>query len=193
MSATAADLVASLKNVHASAIESVHEFQGETTVLVKKADLLAVLTYCRDTLKLDYFIDLTTIDNADREPRFELAIELASLETHVHLRIKSTTTEDDATFPTASALWPAANWHEREAYDMMGITFTDHPDLRRILMWEGYPYYPLRKEFPLAGKISHLPDVASTGIAPLQGGPFVTSPTDADTVAREPRAKSFDA
>jgi NADH-quinone oxidoreductase subunit C len=59
-------------------------------------------------------------------------------------------------------------------------------------MWEGYPYFPLRKEFPLAGKVSHLPDVASTGVAPLQGGPFVTSPVDADNVAREPRAKNFE-
>ena len=74
---------------------------------------------------------------------------------------------------------------------MMGIRFDGHPDLRRILMWEGYPFYPLRKEFPLAGKASQMPEVAFSGIAPLEGGPFVTSPSDADVIEREPRAKSF--
>jgi NADH-quinone oxidoreductase subunit C len=72
---------------------------------------------------------------------------------------------------------------------MMGLRFAGHPDLRRILMWEGYPFFPLRKEFPLAGKASEMPDVAFTDSAPLQGGPFITSPGAGDTVAREPRAK----
>ena len=86
-------------------------------------------------------------------------------------------------------LWATANWHEREVYDMMGIEFAEHPDLRRILMWEGYPFYPLRKEFPLAGKQSELPDVAFTGVAPLEGGPFVTTPSAAGAISREPRAR----
>jgi NADH-quinone oxidoreductase subunit C len=91
-----------------------------------------------------------------------------------------------------SDIWPTANWHEREVYDMMGITFDGHPDLRRILMWEGYPFFPLRKDFPLAGKPSDMPEVAFTGIAPLEGGPFVTSPGTCGTVDAEPRAKRFD-
>ena len=65
------------------------------------------------------------------------------------------------------------DWHEREIYDMMGIRFRGHPDLRRILMWEGYPYFPLRKDFPLAGKSSEVPEVAFTQTTPLMGGPFV--------------------
>ena len=72
---------------------------------------------------------------------------------------------------------------------MMGIRFAGHPDLRRILMWEGYPFFPLRKDFPLEGKPSDMPDVAFTGIAPLEGGPFVTSPSDATIKDREPRAR----
>jgi NADH-quinone oxidoreductase subunit C len=72
---------------------------------------------------------------------------------------------------------------------MMGVRFRGHPDLRRILMWDGYPYFPLRKDFPLAGKPTELPDVAFTRAAPLEGGPFVTIAGGKDTVAREPRVR----
>jgi NADH-quinone oxidoreductase subunit C len=90
--------------------------------------------------------------------------------------------------PTLSHVWEGANWHEREIFDMMGIRFTNHPDLRRILMWDGYPYFPLRKDFPLEGKPSEMPDVAFSDVAPLAGGPFVTAPTTTGTKNREPRA-----
>ena len=87
-----------------------------------------------------------------------------------------------------SSIWATANWHEREVYDMMGIRFSNHPDLRRILMWEGYPYYPLRKDFPLEGKPSEIPEVAFTEPAPLAGGPFVSIPGPPHIADREPRA-----
>jgi NADH-quinone oxidoreductase subunit C len=87
------------------------------------------------------------------------------------------------------SVWRTANWHEREVYDMMGIRFSGHPDLRRILMWEGYPYYPLRKDFPLAGKSTDLPGVAFTRITPMEGGPFVTIAGGNDSIAREPRVR----
>ena len=73
---------------------------------------------------------------------------------------------------------------------MMGIDFIGHPDMRRILMWEGYPYYPLRKDFPLAGKSSEMPDVAFTDPIPLEGGPFVTTPGNKDSADREPRVRN---
>jgi NADH-quinone oxidoreductase subunit C len=72
---------------------------------------------------------------------------------------------------------------------MMGVKISGHPDLRRILMWEGYPYFPLRKEFPLEGKKTELPDIAFTAPAPLEGGPFVTSPTD-HVLSREPKSRA---
>ena len=75
---------------------------------------------------------------------------------------------------------------------MMGIRFSDHPNLKRILMWEGYPYFPLRKDFPLAGRPSEMPDVAFSKVAPLEGGPFVTTAGAQDTIRREPRAKSVE-
>src|SRR5439155_209310 len=80
---------------------------------------------------------------------------------------------------TVSDIWPTADWHEREIYDMMGIRFNNHPDLRRILMWDGYPFFPLRKDFPLEGLPSEMPDVAFTSAAPMEGGPCVTQPSTA--------------
>ena len=186
---THADLVTQLQGAFAADVQGTLAFRGEQTVTVAKTALPAVLTFCRDTLKFDQLVDITTIDHLGQDPRFEIAYELFSHASGLSLRIKSATPEDDAEFPSAAAIWPAADWHEREAYDMMGVRFAGHPDLRRILMWEGYPYYPLRKEFPLAGKPSEMPDVAFTREAPLQGGPFVTSPGGADTIEREPRAR----
>ena len=97
--------------------------------------------------------------------------------------------------PSISEIYPAANWHERETYDMFGIDFLGHPDLRRILMWDDYPYFPLRKEFPLAGIDTPLPadDVAevtqaSVEPAPMMGGPFVSS-GDGPMSDSEPRAR----
>src|SRR5207244_13571569 len=107
----------------------------------------------------------------------------------VHLRLKLAVSEEVCAVDTVSDLWPTADWHEREIYDMMGIRFNNHPDLRRILMWDGYPYFPLRKDFPLAGKPTDLPDIAFTKTAPLEGGPFVTVAGGKDSIAREPRVR----
>src|SRR5258707_13928875 len=106
----------------------------------------------------------------------------------VHLLLKLKISEDEQA-DTISDIWPTANWHEREIFDMMGIRFKGHPDLRRILMWEGFPYYPLRKDFPLAGKPSEMPDVAFTKPAPLDGGPFLTIAGGPDTIPPEPRVR----
>jgi len=101
---------------------------------------------------------------------------LYGLEHKAHLRLKTGVSEEKSELPTVTGVWRTADWHEREAYDMMGIRFRAHPDLRRILMWEGYPFHPLRKDFPVEGKPSGVPGVAFTEAAPLQGGPFVTVP-----------------
>ena len=97
--------------------------------------------------------------------------------------------EEKSEVPSVLPVWRTANWHEREIYDLMGIRFSGHPDLRRILMWEGYPYHPLRKDFPLAGKATDLPGVAFTKVTPMEGGPFVTLPSSSDSIAREPRVR----
>ncbi len=170
-----------------SKLRTTREFRGEHTVLVKLEALKQMLAYCRGKLGYDFLLDVSSVDNLGQDPRFEIVYELATTDDRKHLRVKAEVGEDEEV-PTVVDLWKTANWHEREVYDMMGIRFTDHPNLKRILMWEGYPYYPLRKEFPLAGKPSEMPDVAFSGVAPLEGGPFVTSP-GTDRVSGEPRAK----
>lgn len=165
------------------------EFRGETTLIVDRTDIKKVLASCKNDHAFDYLVDLSGVDHMGAEPRFELVYELYSMAKGQHLRIKCAVSEDDLQVPSVSDLWATANWHEREVYDMMGIRFTDHPDLRRILMWEGYPFFPLRKEFPLAGKPSDVPGVAFTKSAPLEGGPFVTVPSTATTKEREPRSR----
>jgi len=164
------------------------EFRGEISYTIAANDLREIARLCRDDLSFDYLIDITSIDNAGDEPRFELVYELYSMTLAVHLRLKIRVGENEEA-DTVSDIWPTANWHEREIYDMMGIKFKGHPDLRRILMWDGYPFFPLRKEFPLEGLVSDMPDVAFTKSAPLEGGPFVTQPSTAIAKFREPRAR----
>ena len=185
---TGSELLASLSKLFGPKIQSKTEFRGETTYTILPADLREVARFCRDDLSFDYLLDITSIDNFGEEPRFEIVYELYSMTLAVHLRLKLRVSEDDLAVDTVSNIWPTANWHEREIYDMMGIKFNGHPDLRRILMWDGYPFFPLRKEFPLEGLPSEMPDVAFTKSAPLEGGPFVTRPSTATAKDREPRA-----
>ncbi|PYJ11638.1 MAG: NADH-quinone oxidoreductase subunit C [Verrucomicrobia bacterium] len=169
-------------------IQSKPEFRGETTCTIAASDLREIAKFCRDELSFDYLIDITSIDNFGDDPRFEIIYELYSMPHAVRLRLKLHISEEVGAVDTVCDIWPTANWHEREIYDMMGIKFNDHPDLRRILMWDGYPFFPLRKEFPLEGLPSEMPDVAFTKITPMEGGPFVTKPSTATAKDREPRA-----
>lgn len=162
-------------------------------------DVLAVLKYLRDDAKHDLLMDLTAIDWAEgASPRFTMVYHvMTSGPGGSYVRVAAHCLSDtEPTAPSATAIWPGADWHERECYDMFGIKFEGHPDLRRILMWDGYPYFPLRKEFPLAGIEVPLPDAevaANTGAtvipAPMAGGPFVASSGEVNLTEAEPRAK----
>src|SRR5438477_13126359 len=185
---TAQELLPSLEKSLGEKIQNKTEFRGETTYTISPSDLREVTKLCHDELSFDYLIDITSIDNFGEEPRFEIVYELYSMRLAAYLRLKLRVSEDDAAADTVSDIWPTANWHEREIYDMMGIKFNGHPNLRRILMWDGYPFFPLRKDFPLAGLPSEMPDVAFTKVTPLEGGPFVTVPSTAGSKDREPRA-----
>ena len=171
-------------------ISKTAEFRGETTLYIDRRDIHEICKLAKADLGFDYLIDITSIDNFGEEPRYEIVYELYSMATGRHLRFKLSVSEDDLEVPTVVPVWSTANWHEREIFDMMGIKFSGHPDLRRILMWDGYPFHPLRKDFPLAGKPSDMPDVAFSATAPLAGGPFVTLPSTATTKDREPRSRS---
>ncbi len=183
------DVLTKLGGALGEKIQEKSEFRGESTFLINASDLREIAKLCRDDHGFDYLVDITSIDNFGEEPRFEIVYELYSMAAGAHARLKIRVSEDNAEVPTVSDIWPTANWHEREIYDMMGLRFADHPDLRRILMWDGYPYFPLRKEFPLEGLPSNMPDVAFSESAPMEGGPFVTMPSTATTKDREPRAR----
>lgn len=166
------------------------EFRGELTLKISDVERVPeICAFAKKELGFDYLVDITSIDNYGEDPRFSLVYHLYGYSHLRYLRLRADVSEEKAEAPTLTGVWRTANWHEREIYDMMGIRFRDHPDLRRILMWEGYPYYPLRKDFPLSGRPSDLPEVAFTEPAPLMGGPFVTIAGGKDTLSREPRVR----
>ena len=168
-------------------------------VNVPIGELVAVLKYLRDEFAFDLLMDITAIDWAEgSSPRFTVVYHLLSTtRAGNYVRIAANCANDaEPAAPSVVSLWAGADWHERECFDMFGIKFEGHPDLRRILMWDGYPYHPLRKEFPLAGIETDLPveDIAKeTGAkviaAPMAGGPFVASPGEINLTEAEPRAK----
>jgi NADH-quinone oxidoreductase subunit C len=167
------------------------EFRGEITIKLADAEqIFEVCNFAKRQLGFDYLVDISSVDNYGEDPRWTVIYELRSLANNVELRLKTDVSEEKSELPSVLGVWRTANWHEREIYDMMGIRFSGHPDLRRILMWEGYPYFPLRKDFPLAGKPTDLPGVAFTQPAPLEGGPFVTIPSSGDAIGREPRVRT---
>ncbi|MEJ2202311.1 MAG: NADH-quinone oxidoreductase subunit C [Desulfuromonadaceae bacterium] len=140
-----------LKSKFSTSVLDVVEFRGETTVIVKKEDIVAICTYLKTELGYNFLTDLCGVDYLGQEPRFMVVYHLYNITTKERLRIKIPVEESDPTVDTVSGVWGTANWHERECWDLMGITFNNHPDLRRILMpadWEGHP---LRKDYPLQG------------------------------------------
>jgi NADH-quinone oxidoreductase subunit C len=185
---SAADDVRKLSDAFAGKILETVEFRGEHTLRLPLSAVHEVLEMCRKELGYGMILDISSVDHFGDDPRFEMVYEIATVNDAKHLRIKARVSGDEAV-PSVTDIWAGADWHEREVWDMMGIPFTGHPNLKRILMWEGYPYFPLRKDFPLAGRPSEMPDVAFTGVAPLEGGPFVTSAGAEDAVRREPRAR----
>jgi NADH-quinone oxidoreductase subunit C len=171
-------------------VESPVEFRGEWSVTLNDAERIAeVCDYARRELQFDFLVDITSIDEYGDDPRWTLVYHLYGLAHKNYLRVRTRVSEEKSEAPTVIKVWATADWHEREIFDMMGIRFRGHPDLRRILMWEGYPHHPLRKDFPLAGKPTEVPEVAFSRPAPLMGGPFVTVAGGKDSMAREPRVR----
>jgi NADH-quinone oxidoreductase subunit C len=169
------------------------DFRGEVSMKVADSErIVEVCAFAKSELGFDFLVDVSSIDGYGEDPRWTVVYHLYGINLKQYLRLSVSVSEEKSELPTVTTVWRTADWHEREIYDMMGIRFRGHPDLRRILMWEGYPYFPLRKDFPLAGKPSDMPEVAFSKPAPLEGGPFVTVPGGKDSIEREPRVKTFE-
>ncbi|HUI65871.1 MAG TPA: NADH-quinone oxidoreductase subunit C [Bacteroidota bacterium] len=140
-------------------IRGTSEFRGDLTVTVKKEDIARVGAFLKSEAEyaFDMIIDVLGVDMYRPQDRFEVVYILYSLAHKSYLRLKVLVDEQDLTVPTVTTVWPGANWTERETYDMFGIVFTGHPDLRRFYMPEEFEYYPLRKDFPTMGIPDSLP------------------------------------
>jgi NADH-quinone oxidoreductase subunit C len=138
----------------ADTIEEITEAIGEVTIIARREGLIQLMTYLRDepSLRFNYLSDIGGVDLGEfASPRFAVAYQLYSLEHNHRLRVKVFLEENDANVPTMWNIWKASNWLEREIFDMFGVNFEGHPDLRRILMPADYEGYPLRKDFPIKG------------------------------------------
>jgi len=149
-------ILADLQRRFGDAIVETHDQHGDHTAVVARDALLAVLAHCRDdaALAFDVLMDLTAVDylkypGREDGPRFEVVYHLYSIARNHRLRVKVRVDEDDASVPSAVALWPIANWLEREVWDMFGVRFEGHPDPRRLLMYEEFVGHPLRKDYPI--------------------------------------------
>ena len=151
---TPSQLVAALQSEHPEWITQITEALGEVTALVPREQIVALCSYLKTApdANFDFLADLCGVDRGvEEEPRFEANYHLFSTTKFHRLRLKVLVNEDDARVPTVTGVWRTANWHERETFDLMGVVFEGHPDLRRILVPEDWQGHALRKDFPLRG------------------------------------------
>jgi|MudIll2142460700_1097286.scaffolds.fasta_scaffold38002_3 NADH-quinone oxidoreductase subunit C len=148
------DIAEKIKEKFADQVVEVVEFRDQVSVIVKRDQILSILKFLHDDplLSLNHLQDLTAVDySKKKEIRFEVVYNLYSIRHRHKIRIRAQVPENDTKIDSVVPIWSGANWHERECYDMFGITFTGHPDLRRILMPEDWEGFPLRKDYPLKG------------------------------------------
>ncbi len=151
------DIINALQATFADAIKEVGEFRGEYTLLIEPPMIVEVCRTLKEAHGFNYCADICGADRFTEEERFEVIYNLTNLEKHLRLRLKVRVGEEKPVVPSVTSVWRAANWHERETYDMYGIRFEGHPDLRRMYMPEDFEYYPLRKDFPLIGVPGSIP------------------------------------
>ncbi|KAB2922722.1 MAG: NADH-quinone oxidoreductase subunit C [Bacteroidetes bacterium] len=152
-------IIESLRTRFPQSVLEVNEFRGETTVRVRKDDIVPVCTFLRDdpAASFDYCSDVCGADAYTPEERFQVIYNLYSM-THRHrIRLKVSVDESHPHCPSVTAVWPGAEWPERETYDMFGVVFDGHPDLRRMYMPEDFAHHPLRKDFPMMGIPDSIP------------------------------------
>jgi NADH-quinone oxidoreductase subunit C len=144
--------VEKLKAKFPSSISEVTTFRGEVTVWVSKEEIYEICRFLHSDpdLQFHFLTDLCGLDFFPKTPRFGVVYLLCSLKNGQRLRLKTRVGEEDS-IQSVESIWKAANWFEREVYDLFGIRFENHPDLRRILLWDGYDGHPLRKDYPAQG------------------------------------------
>lgn len=143
--------VVKLKERFAADIVDIKEFRGEVTVTVKKENIVEICNYLKEFVGYNMLTDLTAVDYLGQSPRFLVVYNLYSIPAKDRLRVKAQVEEADAAIDSVVGVWSSANWLEREVYDLFGIKFAGHPDLRRILMTDDWVGHPLRKDYPLQG------------------------------------------
>ncbi len=145
------ELLSKAESAFSGKIVESHTRHGNATIVLERTALLAVLTSLRDAPEFAFtmLVDLSAVDFFGQEPRFEVVYHLYSLRLNHRLRVKVRVAEDEAWLPSVTGLWKAANWLEREVWDMFGVSFRDHPKLTRLLMYEEFQGHPLRKDYPV--------------------------------------------
>jgi NADH-quinone oxidoreductase subunit C len=178
MAITATSTVEKVRQKFPQAIVETVEFRDEQTIVLKPEDLVTVCSYLQKDLRYNFLSSVTAVDWPERIPRFDVVYHLLSIPNQCVLRLKvrvGQRREEHPAVPTVVGVWPSANWYEREVYDLFGITFTGHPDLRRILMPMDWTTHPLRKDYPLTG--FDLPEPHWGGQVPYDTDPGVGSQT----------------
>lgn len=178
MAVTAATTVTLVKEKFPQAVLEAVEFRGEQTLVLQPSSLLSVCTYLQKNLHYNFLSTVTAVDWPERVPRFDVVYQLLSLTHQCVLRLKvrvGEPGEEHPSLPSVCGIWPGANWYEREVFDLFGLEFADHPDLRRILMPPDWTTHPLRKDYPLAG--FDLPEPHWGGQVPYDTDPGVGSQT----------------
>jgi NADH-quinone oxidoreductase subunit C len=146
------EFVEKLKSTNADWVTDVVEGHGEVTVIVPRENIVDACTFLKSTQGFDMLADLCGADRGPEEdPRFEINYHLFSTKHHNRLRLKVLLSEDDPHVTTVTTLWKTADWHERETFDLFGVIFDGHPDLRRILLPSDFDGHALRKDYPLRG------------------------------------------
>jgi len=168
-------VIEALRDEFGDGILRVERYANEDTVYVQKKRIREVCRFLKEEENFDYFVDLGGIDNFTDEDRYEVFYNIVSTERQKRIRLKVRVDETDMSVPSVEPVYRAANWNEREAYDMFGFDFVDHPDPRRMYMPEDFEYHPLRKEFPQLGVPGSLPLPPQTPDGDLTMDPFAAA------------------
>ncbi len=167
MTDTPSKVLAALQSRFGNLVLSTHSFCGDDTAVIDRKALREIAQFLRDDAAMDFnfLMDLTAVDYPKDEARFEVVYHFYSLKHNHRVRIKARVAEADPTIDSLTDLWPSANWYEREVWDMFGVKFNGHPNLKRILMYEEFAGHPLRKDYPITKR---QPLVPTRSDAPAQ-------------------------